>query len=194
MKNSLEPAILTTDRLRLEALKTEDVGEIFLHYRDPILTQHLGLAPLESREQAQKWVKDRLAHQAQGLSLVFTLKLRDSGQMIGTCAVEGIDLTHHYATLGFSLSPYYWRQGFMREALVRLMGYLFEPDAKHGLSCLQRLQAWVRVENLACIKLMNRLGFVQEGCLRKVFYWHGSYHNLYCFSLLREEQAALSLA
>ena len=191
MKISFESAILATARLRLEVVKLEDLESVFSHYGNPVVAQYLGSAPLKSLKQTHIWLESRLAQQAQGLGIVLTIKQRNSGQLIGMCALEGIDWAHHYATLGFSLSPNYWRQGFMREALIKFIGYLFEPNAKHVFNCLQRLQVWVRVENCACIQLIKQLGFVREGCFRKIFYWQGSYHDLYCFSLLRKEWVAL---
>jgi len=52
---------------------------------------------------------------------------------------------------------------------------------------LNRIEATVHPENQACLKLLERLGFVQEGRLRQAGFWLGEHHDLLQLSLLRAE-------
>lgn len=52
---------------------------------------------------------------------------------------------------------------------------------------LNRIEALAHPENVPSLKLLERMGFVREGVLRKAGYWRGTYHDLMQYSLLRED-------
>ena len=45
----------------------------------------------------------------------------------------------------------------------------------------------MHADNPASIRLHEKLGFVLEGTLRRMFYTHGQYHHLLWFGMTREE-------
>jgi ribosomal-protein-alanine N-acetyltransferase len=55
---------------------------------------------------------------------------------------------------------------------------------------LNRIDALVYVENDRSIRLLQRLGFKQEGMLRDYFYLDGKFHDHYLFALLQREWKA----
>ena len=50
-----------------------------------------------------------------------------------------------------------------------------------------RIVAKVMTDNIGSIKVLQKLGFVQEGVLRESLYKNGQYHDLICFSILKSE-------
>jgi ribosomal-protein-alanine N-acetyltransferase len=52
---------------------------------------------------------------------------------------------------------------------------------------LNRVEAQVHENNHASIALLSALGFVREGLLREVAFFHGSHHDLLQYSLLARE-------
>jgi [ribosomal protein S5]-alanine N-acetyltransferase len=52
---------------------------------------------------------------------------------------------------------------------------------------LNRVEADVTPGNEASVRVLRKLGFVEEGLLRQRAYWKGRYHDLRFFSLLRNE-------
>ena len=55
---------------------------------------------------------------------------------------------------------------------------------------LNRIVAKVIKDNAGSIKVLQKLGFVQEGLLRESLYKNGQYHDLISFSVLRSEYHA----
>jgi len=43
------------------------------------------------------------------------------------------------------------------------------------------------LENTASVKLLQKLGFLEEGILRGYGYWKGQFHDLRIFSLLKKD-------
>ena len=64
------------------------------------------------------------------------------------------------AEIGYDLNPECWGQGFMAEALVAAIN--------HGIDSmkLNRIDALVYIKNDRSVRLLQRLGFKQEGLLR----------------------------
>lgn len=175
---------IRTSRLYLEGIVESDVDGILQLYSDPLITQYLGVELMRTLDDAQRWLTYHRERQEKGLGILMAIRKQDSHEMIGTCSVEDINKHHHNATLGYSLAHAYWGQGLMHEMLLALVHYLFMEFSEVSL---QRLQAWTQSENQASVRLLQRLGFLMEGCLRQLFFWHGTYKDLNCFSLLRDE-------
>lgn len=91
---------------------------------------------------------------------------------------------------------------FVREGLVRL-GFVLDPSMRgHRLAfralllCrnylmenypVVRLEADTDVDNIAAQKVLERCGFRAEGILRSYRFHHGSYHDSYLYSYVRDD-------
>lgn len=85
------------------------------------------------------------------------------------------------AEIGYDLSPQYQGRGLMTEALHAMLEHGFDVLKLH------RIEAFIYVENMPSMRLLERLGFRQEGTLRDYFYLNGSFHDHTLWSLLRSE-------
>ena len=74
----------------------------------------------------------------------------------------------------------YKNQGFMTEALKPVLAYGFNQMQ------LQRVEAFVGLDNVASIALLKKFGFMQEGCLRKHYHSQGINTDSLVFGLLKE--------
>jgi [ribosomal protein S5]-alanine N-acetyltransferase len=72
-------------------------------------------------------------------------------------------------------------KGYMTEALVLLVRYLFETRT------IRRLQLTVAVGNMASKRVAEKCGFTSEGIARKAVFLRGKNVDVEYFSLLREE-------
>lgn len=81
------------------------------------------------------------------------------------------------ADLGYDLRPEYWNSGIMTEALGAVIDFTFNKIQ------VNRIEASVSNENNASIRVLEKLGFVKEGVLRKRSYWGGSYHDMVMLSI-----------
>ena len=69
----------------------------------------------------------------------------------------------------------------MAEALKRALKMGFEDMS------LNRIQAFVYVDNIRSVNVLTRLGFSKEGIIRDKHFFRGKYYDHFCFSLLKSE-------
>jgi ribosomal-protein-alanine N-acetyltransferase len=72
----------------------------------------------------------------------------------------------------------------MRQAVTAVLQWIFQQDL------VNRVHAYVRVDNRRSERLLESSGFVREGCLRSYRVCRGHPHDFYVYSLLRSEWAA----
>lgn len=129
-----------------------------------------------------RYFKTRLAHQSRnwrlGLSCSFLIFLRDGDTLIG-----GINLNNICRGAAQCASPGYWLgeefqgQGYMAEALDRVIVYAFEGQKLH------RLNAATLPHNGRSIKLLRKAGFEEEGFAKAYLQINGEWQDHLLFGL-----------
>jgi ribosomal-protein-alanine N-acetyltransferase len=178
--------ILITPRLLLRLMVLEDVQAMHAFKSDPTATRLFGEDPHSDLEQTRNWVLEGLEGSKSGRSVVWAITLRSNGQVIGECCLWNIDNASKRAELGYELLRAHWGQGLMNEALTAVLDHGF---VEMGLN---RIEASPLSFNLPSQRVLVRLGFKQEGMLRKRHLYDGEWHDEMWFGLLGEEWAARS--
>jgi len=83
--------------------------------------------------------------------------------------------------IGYSLVPNERGKGYCTEALEIMVDYLFLSKDT------MRIQAQTDTRNAASQKVLEKVGFVKEGTVRKSFFFSGEWRDAYLYSILREE-------
>lgn len=86
-----------------------------------------------------------------GITWAITQKKND--ELIGYVSFWRLIKEHYRAEIGYALSPDYWGNGFMKEALCESIKFAFEKSGLHSI------EANVNPGNLSSIKLLEKLGF-----------------------------------
>jgi ribosomal-protein-alanine N-acetyltransferase len=183
MKESREFPQLETDRLILREMTLADAGFYFRHFNDEKVVLGSGFpgpATLEAAKKELELYCIRPFKEDKGIRWGIVRKGHD--ELIGSCGFYGWSKTSRRAEIGYDLDPAHWGKGLMTEALRAVLGYGFEVMA------LNRIQAIIDCENVRSIRLVQRLGFQQEGVLRQNSVFRGEFRDEACFSLLREER------
>ena len=175
---------LETERLILRQLKNEDTDFIFRHFSDTLVTQYLmDEPPVTEYEQAREIIQ--FYSEAAGKTRNrWVMILKSNNQPIGTCGYHKWEKRYFRAEIGYDLAPSFWGKGYMTEVLRVAISNGFE---RMGLN---RIEALVYVGNDRSIRLLQRLGFEQEGMLRDYFCLDGKFHDHYLFALLKREWKA----
>jgi ribosomal-protein-alanine N-acetyltransferase len=113
-------------------------------------------------------------------AIFWGISLKNHFEIIGFCKCE-IESPKIRADFGYDLRPEYWNRGIMTEALGAVINFTFN---KAGVN---RIEASVSNENNASIKVLEKLGFVKEGVMRKRSYWGGRFYDMVMMSILRSE-------
>lgn len=172
--------ILETDRLILRELKNEDAEGIFACFSNEDVTRFYGQETLKEIREAKKFIElfSENYHEKRGVR--WGIERKGAQGIIGTIGFNAWLPKHKRAEIGYEIHPKYWRQGYTSEAVSEVLSYGF------GVMGLTRIGAIVFIENEASNKLLQKLGFQQEGTLRKYMYQDGHAYDTYIYSLLKE--------
>jgi ribosomal-protein-alanine N-acetyltransferase len=150
-------------------------------FTDPEVQQYLGhiLIPKDEAD-AKRWI-DNLNGRCLKARLVFTwcVEEKATGAVIGRCDLGGF-VRKSMAETSYYLSREYWHRGMMTEALMAVISFGFESLGLH------RVQAYVRPENTASLRLLAKVGFCEEGRLRQ-YDFGNEFHDVVMLSMLADE-------
>ena len=77
----------------------------------------------------------------------------------------------------------YWNKGYCTEAVMILVDFLFLSKD------IIRIQAEANPRNLASQKVLEKVGFIKEGIIRKSVFIRGKWRDGILYSILRDEWA-----
>ena len=175
------PIIVESERLIVRPVEERDLAALMLVNGDDETTRFLPYGSWRNLADGRAWYERMMALSSRGESIQYVLTERSSQQAIGTCLLFRYEPSSARAELGYVLGRSYWGRGLMREALVAVIGCAFGPYE------LRRLEAEVDPLNRASGRLLEGLGFVREGQLRKRWVDKGTAHDTVIYGLLSDE-------
>ena len=172
---------LQTERLLLRGLTPCDLDFVHQHFADPEIAFYLhDEEPIATREEARAIINFYTDPGVKSYNRwVIVNKLEN--KPIGTCGFHKWQKRHSRVEVGYDLDKLYWNQGFMTEALIEVLKFGFRNMG------VNRIEAFVHPDNLASIKILQKLGFQKEGQLREYYFHGGEFYDSLLFSLLRKE-------
>lgn len=172
---------LHTDTHRLRRILQSDRPALFSGLSHPEVVAHYGIS-YDTEEHCQEqldWY--RYMEQAHSGTWWAICPPDAPKDIIGACGIYEIDRHNRNADIGYWLLPDYWHQGIMQSCLQRILHYGF-----HELQ-LNRIEAEVEPDNIASIKLIQKLGFHLEGKRRQVALRDHKFTDLNIYGLLAAE-------
>lgn len=164
VRNILLPRlVLETDRLILRRFRREDAADCFafLSDRETCLSDG-GYLPFSGMDAEYVLLMEKFEQQ----ETRYMIQRKATGQVIGTVNLMNEDSRAVEAMeIGYVIAPAHRRRGYAFEAASALIRLLQEELA------LDLILAGAFPENAGSIALLKKLGFRQEGILRKAL-WH----------------------
>jgi [ribosomal protein S5]-alanine N-acetyltransferase len=176
------PGEILTPRLRLRALLPDDVRAVHAYAFDPEVARFLPWRPHSSELFAKGFIK--VITQPQFLNWALTRPPAD--QAIGMIFLHSFSKQHQKAEIAFNLAKAHWNQGLATEAGSAVLQFAF-----HQLG-LNRIEALCMPENLSSRKVLEKLGLVFEGRMRKVHHRYDGFHDMDLFAVLASPRSASS--
>ena len=168
---------LTTERLLLKPVVSEDQQFIFEGLSHPDVIRHFGVhyESFEATKRQMDWYAKAYAEDTGGPWKIIE---KTSGEKLGVVAYYFHKHEHRKAEVGFWLFPQHWNKGFVSEALQAVIDYCrYEKD-------IHRLEAFVEEENKASSKVLEKAGFLCEGKMRDCEIKNGRFISLLVYALL----------
>lgn len=172
---------LETERLQLIQISSEHSEALFEIFRLDEVTRYYGMSSFTSVEQAAKLIESFQKNFLENRAVRWGMVSKATGEFIGTVGLNNLQRWSKRAEIGYDAHPAFWRGGYTSEAVRELLRYSFEELDLH------RLAAITYPQNTASFKLLEKLGFQQEGILRGYLYQNEKSHDAAVYSLLRPD-------
>ncbi|MEM1127405.1 MAG: GNAT family protein [Bacteroidota bacterium] len=181
--------VLSDDRIALHPLSLAHVHTHFRWNNDEELNRLDSEAPFE-HESFGAFLRrfEAMVERPPAGTLDLEIHTRD-GSLVGVAYVDHLCASNRHARVGVTIGDRHrWRQGFGSAALRLLLHHLF------GERGLHRVTAQVVGFNEGGHRLVQRLGFTEEGRIRDHLHRDGRFWDQHLYGLLRSEFDAAEAA
>jgi [ribosomal protein S5]-alanine N-acetyltransferase len=148
-------ATIDTDRLRLRPFISDDVRFAFDWFGDPLVMRFTPSGPDANVEQTTARIANYQRHQSEHGFSKWIIIERRSGRPIGDAGLLFF-AEYGWIDFGYRLAQPFWGKGLATEAAYAWVQKAF------GELKLDRLAAIVHPENYASIRVLQKLGFLEE--------------------------------
>ncbi|WP_353147704.1 GNAT family N-acetyltransferase [Chryseobacterium sp.] len=174
----MEFPVLETERLLLRQLTSHDTEDLFEYFSLDEVMEYYDLEPFKTLEDAQRIIQHFNSEFEKGKGFRWALELKSEKKVIGTCGYHNWHREHFRAEIGYELNPLFWRQSYMKEAILPILTFGFESMRLH------RVDAFIDPSNISSEKLLSSLNFRKEGTLKDYFFEKGKFVNATIFGLI----------
>ncbi|MGL5380951.1 GNAT family N-acetyltransferase [Clostridium sp.] len=168
--------------VKLRAYKEEDIALAVKFVNDEETKKLLDSGAIFPMTiwQEEEWVKGRKG--TSDLTYDFAMEDLKTGKYIGGCSINESNIKNRHCTIGIMIGDKdYWGKGYGTDALKTLIKFIFEElnfdKVKLGAFSFNK-------RAIACYK---KVGFIEEGVLRKEIYRNGKYYDNILMGMLKEE-------
>jgi ribosomal-protein-alanine N-acetyltransferase len=136
------------------------------------------------------WLLDCYQKNTPECIMKFTLAvlLKDENKLIGWCGLGPLDFSPENIEIFFGLSKEYWGKGLATEAGKSVLHYGFETIG------LEEIAAVAHPQNLASIKVIEKLGLIYKKKIGSLSDKYKSYQGCLYYSLLKRERPEPNLS
>lgn len=170
-------------RVRLRAIEPADWETYFVWNQDDEQSRTLYFIPLPQSQEAVKRFADNASVQGQddgGFRFIIENK---AGELVGDITVNNCDQRIGSLSYGLNTKREHRRNGYASEAVLLVLRYYFQEMR------YQKVTVRVYSFNEPSIKLHEKLGFQQEGRIRRTVFTRGQYYDELVYGMIAEEFA-----
>jgi len=168
------PIFLDSDDVTLRTVEEEDLEFLQRNINDPRVRRPVASIAPTNASQEREWVES--ADDSEVSLLVCA-----DGESVGTVALSDINETWGHAEVGYWIAPDSWGEGYATAATRLLVGYAFDQRRLH------KLNAHVFEFNAGSCRVLEKVGFAEEGRLREEAFIDGNYVDVLRYGLLEGE-------
>jgi RimJ/RimL family protein N-acetyltransferase len=167
--------------LKLRSLTYTDLPTTLQwHNQEDIVQLYSGHPFPVNEELEKKWYEKILCSNFP--VTVFGIEHTSDKKLIGITLLKDINMITRVAEFAIFIGDISYRgKGLSKAATIATLRFAF-----YNLG-LNRVWLKVRVDNLAAVKLYERIGFTKEGVLRNSVFKNNNFYNEYIFGMLKAE-------
>ncbi|WP_255198314.1 GNAT family N-acetyltransferase [Halorarius litoreus] len=168
------PVFLAGETVDLHPIEEEDLPFVQRLINDERVRTTLAAYAPKNRLQEQAWLE---SHDDDNVRLLVCV----DGDLVGTIGLKPPNEVWGTVEIGYMIDPDRWGNGYATEAVRLACGYAFRERR------LNKVYATVYAVNPASARVLEKVGFQQEGTLRQHAFVDGEYVDIHYYGLLAEE-------
>lgn len=159
---------LESERFILREIKEQDYLSLYEIYSDADAVKYQQIGAMKTIKQAHQSVQAFLQGFQDKKFIKWCVTSKENDTIIGLITLHSFNFCNAQAEIGFMLNKRYWRQNIMGEVSNEIIRFAFE------IIKLNRIEASIHPDNIASIKLSEKLGFKREGLKKEAAYNKGT--------------------
>jgi ribosomal-protein-alanine N-acetyltransferase len=167
------PVFLEGEQLTLHPKEADDADYMAALLSHPEVRRGIGRSDPTTEADAREWIEDS--------EDTHSFLICVDGDPVGDCSLVVDQPGWDYAELGYAVHPDHWGEGYATEAIDCVARWAFTELGLH------KLGADVYETNPASRRVLEKVGFREEGRRRAHAFVQGGYVDLLEFGLLAEE-------
>jgi len=175
-------ARIESERLILRRFEDSDLTPFVAYRNDPEVAKYQSWDSCDERE-ARAFIREGKSARpgVTGEWFQFAIESKETGALIGDCALRVDEHEPYRAEIGFTLAREHQGRGFASEAVSRLLDYAF------GSLGLHRVVAIADCRNTPSVALLERVGMRREGHFLENVWFKGGWADEYLYAVLKDE-------
>jgi len=166
---------LEGELVELRTVEEEDLEFLRDAINDPRVWQTLGAYQPKNLQQEREWFES--VGEGDGVGLLVCV----DGEAVGSIGLHEVNEVWGRAEAGYWITPDAQGNGYATDALATLVEYAFDELRLH------KVYAHAYETNPASRRVLEKVGFREEGLLREAAFVDGEYVDLYRYGLLEGE-------
>ena len=173
---------LESERLILRRFRDSDLAPFVAYRNDPEVARYQSWDSFDEQE-ARAFIREMASSQpgVPGEWFQFAVESKETGGLVGDCALQVDGQEPYRAELGFTLAREHQGKGLASEAVSRLLDYAFASLELH------RIFAIADCRNKPSWTLLERVGLRREGHFLESVWFKGEWSDEYMYAVLKDE-------
>jgi ribosomal-protein-alanine N-acetyltransferase len=177
---------LDSERLVLRELTLDDADVVFPHFANEEVVRYEDAKPaanIKDVTEIIEWGRNLASNKT---GILWGIFRKGDGAFLGQINYvvrpdNNFIGSKHRAEIGYDLTPPYWGNGYMSEAINCAIEFIFDSTQ------INRIEAIVHAQNKRSLDVLSRLGFRREGILREYVQWDGEYWDMALLAMLKRD-------
>ena len=183
IKNSEVVEEINDKNLYLRKISKNDVDFVFNSLNNERVTAYLSIGPLKTLEQSKGLIKNYLTYWNAKVQFNYIIELLEEERIkIGSASLWSISWQHQRAQIGIWLIPSYWNKRVGEKSIDLIKNIAFNHLK------LNRLEAYIAVDNKRSISLFKKCGFKEEGILSQYLNFDEKYHDAVILADIKKKE------
>lgn len=171
---------LKTRRLILRELQDRDLNSLKELFGSPLFHQ---FEPPLNPDEVKDWLNENIIQSQQHPRTLYKLAMTvpPDSTISGVFSLKVLNPEIREWEIGWGVHPNWWGKGYATEAAKELLRVAFIELGAH------RVTAFCHTENVASVRVMQKIGLLYEGRLRQVRWLDGCWYDEFVYAMVEQD-------